>query len=310
MKTILNATIILAFLTAGDASAQRLDSGDERGKAERSRRVSVEMGYANMYESNVNHDLDALPSRGSVPSLGLTYRNRPDKPTFEVVYVGARHAYTNTDRWDRFSNLLRAEYSPEIKDWLRLESSAEVSLKGSSEDRDLSDQVQYRQEVEFRPVRSTRLHVYGTARIKRYDGEPERDAFKPNAGFVFEQKFAGDRSIEVDTRYEINRPRTPRSRYDRWTVEVEYETPGFTRQSELELKFKRRWKSYDRVIELENGDDAQRRDHRWSAGVSYEQTLFRRVRFVVEYEYETRHSNDTDKLYDAHLVMTGLTLVL
>ena len=146
------------------------------------RLFAVQLSFANVHDSNINHDEDYVRSTGWVPGVGVYFRSSPDDPRFELSYETARHAYTNTERWDRVSNRFRGLYTPDHDgDWRR-RTEVEVSLKGSSEDRDLSNQYALTQEVEHRLDSDNRLTGYGRYRLRRYPGEPERNARNPRSG--------------------------------------------------------------------------------------------------------------------------------
>jgi hypothetical protein len=270
----------------------------------------VEASLTNIYESNINHDDDDVDSRGLIPGGTIKIQNRKSKPTLELEYRIASHQYTNTSRWNRISNFIALSFSPRLSKRVYTETQTEISLKGSSEDRDLSDQYQIRQEVEYRLAKSVRIHLYGTLRRKRYPN-PIDNSFKPNTGSLLELRLPRSRAIEFEARHEVNIEKEERGRYDRQTVEFKYERPAIIKNAELELKLKRRWKNYDRLIETEQDGEVvemPRRDQQTSLGLELSVPFSRKLKVVMEYEYEWRRSNDVDKLYNAHAAGASLTV--
>lgn len=267
-------------------------------------RIHVQMRISNFYNSNIDHDEVNLRSYGVVPSLRLRFQDQSVDPVLTLDYGTANHSYTNTDRWDRLSHTARGEYSPELTDRLRTETVAEVSLKGSSEDRDLSDQYLLTQQVEYRATQSNRLQFYGTLRWKRFADNSQSNTFKPHVGVRLENRFAGNRRWELGVRYEVNRAQTSTRNYTRWTVDTEARFPVFGPSGRIEFGLKFRQKNYDERFVVE---DVRRLDRRWIADATWRHSLGQGLFLELEYQFETRDSNDPDKIFGAHLVGFALT---
>lgn len=266
-----------------------------------SRHLEIEIQFSNIYESNVDHDIEPLPSYGMVPALHARFKNRADNPYFTIDYAVARHAYTNTDRWDRVSNFFRAAIEPTLGDQFHMTTSAEISLKGSSEDRDVSNQFQVLQEFEYRITNRHRLQLYGTYRLKRFPENPSLNAFKPNVGLNFQRTNSDGERFETGARYEINRGQESRRGYKRWTFAVEYRTPEIGKHNQFEFEIKHRRKFYqDRFIEIDD-EDYLRQDSRLSISAGWIYEVTGDIAFQLAYEYETRGSNDPEKLYEANM---------
>ncbi|RMF63949.1 MAG: hypothetical protein D6746_02335 [Bacteroidetes bacterium] len=264
--------------------------------------VRLDALFSNVYESNINHDEEPVPSYGWVPALRLQLRSHRDDPFLTLTYHVARHAYTNTEKWDRVSHKAELNLAPEITDWLHAETSVEGSLRGSSEDRDISNQLRVVQDFELRFTRNHRLHLYGTLRWKQIPDDPEEDAFKPNLGLEFERQLPGGRRFETGVRYEQNREQLERGNYTRWTFDMAYRFPFLHPRSRLEFGLKYRRKDYEaRFVEIED-EDVLRRDHRWTAGLAWQITLLRNTRVLLDYQVETRDSNDPAKRFVAHQI--------
>lgn len=286
------------------ASAQ--DIPDERGAEAGSflnRHFDASLQFSSIYEDNIEHDaeIDAVQSYGMVPALQLRFQSGVEDPLFIFDYLVARHAYSNTERWDRVSNAFRASFEPILGDNLYLVTSAEVSLKGSSEDRDVSNQFQVMQEIEYRFTRRHRLQLYGTYRIKRFPDQPGAQDLKPNVGINFERRNSDNERFEIGARYEFNKEEEVRGNYRRWTFDVSYRTPQFNRlRDQFRVGIKHRTKLYTaRFVELDD-EDYLREDHRLSIEAVWVHRFTRGVSTEVGYEFETRGSNDPERLYEAN----------
>lgn len=262
------------------------------------------------FDSNIDHDENNVQSFGMVPSLGFHFQDSLEKPTFEFDYEMARHRYTNTSRWDRTSHRARASYERGLTDFLRAETTGELSIKGSSEDRELNDQYVLRQELKLRASRSRRFNLFAAYRLKRYDVDPGRNAIDPYVGASFEQRFSGGRSVEIGYRYDKNRSSNPRNRYIRWTYGAEFRTPFLGPDRLLFIEVKYRPQLYARTIEIEDVDgddhDVTRRDRRWIVGASWVRPVNKRFDIGFRYNFEMRRSNDVEKNFNSHL--GGFTL--
>ena len=263
----------------------------------------------NVYESNIDHSSEAIPSVGMIPALHLRLRDRPQHTRFTFDYVLARHAYTNTERWDRTSHLFSLAYEVEPADDLTSETEAEVAFRGSSEDRDLANQYQIRQTFEAKLSRMHRVEMYGTLRYKTVPNDPERNAFKPNVGLRYQQRWPSGIRWEIGARWETNREALELGDYNRTTYTAELRIPVFAGRNYVELEVRRRSKHYTaRFAEDEEGDvtDPLRQDRKWSVGLVWRQTLTTHVVGAFGVEVERRTSNDPEKLYVASSLLIGL----
>ena len=272
-------------------------------------RFDGEALLTNVYESNIDHSSDGISSIGFVPALHLRLRDRPHDTRFTFDYVLARHAYTNTERWDRTSHLFSLAYEVEPADDLTSETEAEVAFRGSSEDRDLANQYQIRQTFEAKLSRMHRVEMYGTLRYKTVPNDPERNAFKPNVGLRYQQRWPSGIRWEIGARWETNREALELGDYNRTTYTAELRIPVFAGRNYVELEVRRRSKHYTaRFAEDEEGDvtDPLRQDRKWSVGLVWRQTLTTHVVGAFGVEVERRTSNDPEKLYVASSLLIGL----
>lgn len=320
---VTDATAVLTFLEddilgqqvdrraigPGDYLFLRLTPADDRlAKPPRAifpPNFDLDVQVASVYDSNIDHNDEPLESYGVVPAARIRLRSHVDKPLFVASYAVARHDYTNTDRWSRTSHLATLEFEPRPADWFRMATAGQISIRGSSEDRDIADQFRVEQDLEFLFTRQLRLIVYGGLVWKRFPESPIDNAFKPRVGAAFRSYGDSGRRWELDVRREWNEEEELRGEYDRWKVESSYRFPvTSTVRAEAEIEFRR--KVYrDRFVEIEE-EDYLRRDHRWTLVASAAKTLHRRVSIELSYTFEMRESNDPDKFYDAHLITLAL----
>lgn len=296
----------------GDAPADTAPAGTPFGTF-MNRHFSAALQFSSIFEDNIEHDadVDAIQSYGMVPSLHVRFHSGGEDRIFTLEYLVARHAYSNTERWDRVSNAFRAAFESELTDALHLQTSAELSLRGSSEDRDVSNQFQVVQEIEYRFTRRHRLQLYGTYRVKRFPDQPGVRDLKPNVGLNFERRNSDGERFETGARYEVNREEEIRGNYNRWTFDVEYRTPEFNRgRDQFEVGVKHRRKKYEaRFVELDD-EDYLREDNRLSIDAIWIHHFNRGVSTELGYEFETRGSNDPERLYEANAFRFVMTYAL
>lgn len=275
------------------------------------RRIWFYASMSSIFDSNIDHDEDNTRSFGFVPSFGVHFQSSLERPALEMDYETAFHTYTNTARWDRTSHKARASYERRITDWLSSETTGELTIKGSSEDRELNNQYVLGQEFQLRTTRNQRFKVFGAYRIKRYTDDLGRNSINPYVGASFEQRLGGRRSVEVSYRYDKNRSWNERNRYIRWIYGAEFKTPFLRRDGLLTVEAKFRPQLYARKIEIEDTDghdhDLTRRDRRWIVGASWQRPLNENLIIGLGYRFEMRRSNDVDKNFNSHLAGVKFT---
>ena len=269
-------------------------------------RVAFYVSLANLFDSNIHQDEEGRNSYGVVPGLGIYYRNHPDKPSLEMNYEVAFHSYTNTDRWDRVSHNFRTSYEHRLTRRWRSETTGQISIKGSSEERELTNQYILEQELEYRFTPNNRFGAFGAYRLKRYSDDPGRNSINPYIGGRFQQRLSGNRSWEVLYRYDHNRSQSPRSRYIRWTYGAEFSTPVFSRNNLLTIEARYRPQLYARQIRV-NRERVPRRDQRWILDVSWQRPAWRDVQMALNYRFEKRNSNDPDRRFNEHIMGVTFT---
>jgi hypothetical protein len=264
---------------------------------------SFDLFISSVFDSNIDHDSDSVDSIGLAYGMKVNFRDRPSRPLFKLSYAITSQSYSNTERWDRVSHNLEASFEKRAGRRLSFETSGEISLKGSLEDRELGNQYILWQRVKYRLSGNNRLNLYGAYRLKQYEDE-RRNATNPIAGFKFERSFGGRRTLELGYRYEVNHAREYTRRYSRSTYSAEYTTPVLG-NDRLSAEFKYRPQEYYFLFRSD-GERVHRQDHRWALSVSWAIPLRQDLELTPSYKYETRSSNYPARDFGAHLA--GLTL--
>jgi hypothetical protein len=273
----------------------------------RQRRVWLFAKLSTVFDSNVEHDERRLRSFGLVPSFGFHFQDNAEKPSFEAEYEVGLHRYTRTNSFDRASHYFTGAYRRRLSDRLSARTTGEVSLKGSSEDRDVNNQYSLEQQLQYRLAPAARLSAFAAYRLKRYPLiDAGKNAIDPYVGGRFQHELKGGREWQLTYRYDKNRSQDVKDRYVRRTYEAQFSTPLFrARRDLLTLEARYSPRLYARQIKVD-GVRVPRRDTRWVFEADYERPLARDVRLGLDYKYETRGSNDPDKKFDSHLF--GVTL--
>ncbi|HSE32573.1 MAG TPA: hypothetical protein VLA93_13455 [Pyrinomonadaceae bacterium] len=271
------------------------------------RRFWFSMAIGTFVDTNITHDERGLNSFGLVPSFGVHFRDNVEKPSFEANYEVGFHRYTATNEYDRMSHNFDASYRRQLAKRLYARTTGEVSLKGSSEDREVNNNYVLEQQLQYRITPSLRVAALAAYRVKRYDPiEQGSDAIDSYVGAKVEKRFVGERRFEFEYRYDHNRAQAPRNRYLRRTYTAEFSTPlSFRRHDALLLELRYSPRAYTRRLISVNGERVGRRDNRWVFDVTYERALRSNLLMAATYTFEKRNSNDEDKRFTSNLF--GLT---
>jgi hypothetical protein len=253
---------------------------------------------SNLYDTNLNHDPEEIHSYGLIYGAEASYQTSPDHPALELEYQIAQNSYTNTDVWDRVSHDFLVTYEKRLSKAFIFQLDGELNFKGSSEDRELSNQYIIEPHINYRFTRETRLDFYVAYRLKRYD-DLTKNSRNKYAGIDF-QRFFGKKEFLAGIRYERNDAEGERNTYIRWTYTLSYSAPFASRNSfSAEVRF-RPQRYPHRLIKL---DDAEviRDDQRWVFTASMVLAIAQHLDLMPGYRFETRSSNDPDKALTAHL---------
>ena len=290
--------IFVNIVVGSSAVAQTKDVDADRAR----RRFWVSMSLASVFDTNITHDERQVSAFGLVPSVGFHFRDNAEKPSFEVDYDVALHRYTNTDEFNRVSHSFTAVYRKQLAKRLYSKTTTEISLKGSSEDRDVNNNYVVEQQLQYRFVSNTRLAGFAAYRMKRYPLlDADSNAIDSHAGVKLEQRFRDDRRLEFTYRYDHNRAWDPRNNYFRRTYSLEFETPlSIKRHDALSAEFRYAPRTYQTRLTKVDGIRVPRHDDRWVFDVVYERLIGSNMVMAFEYEFETRYSNDPDKKFTSN----------
>jgi hypothetical protein len=252
-------------------------------------------------DSNLDHERIAVDGYGSVFAGVINARHEGRNGTIEANYEAALHTYLHGSNWDRLSHNGRVFWEHDLPGRWRLAATGEFSLKGSSEDRELSNQYQVQPRIEYRLSSANRLRAFTTYRIKRYDEDPTRNATSPQAGIELRSRLPYGVTLTVGTRRDWNDAVNPRFSYRRWTSKAEIEAP-IGGSDRLELELTSRVQRYThRLVEVDDDEEELRRDRRWTPSITWVH-VFGTLEWRGEYQFEMRRSNDPSKDYGAHLL--------
>ena len=270
------------------------------------RRLWFSATLATSFDTNINHDPRGVRSFGLVPILGVHFQNSVEKPSFEMEYEVAAHSYTNSEEWDRVSHNLVMSYRKHLFGGWSTRAESEITIKGSTEDRELNNQYVLRQQLEYRLNENSRLQLVGAYRVKRDPLDGGSNAIDPYAGVRFIQKLAGDKRLALSYRYDKNRSWDPKNRYIRWAYETEFSMPIIDRRSRVSFDLTYKPRLYGRTVRVD-GERVPRRDDRWIFETQFERVLRSDLRMVFVYRFERRDSNDPDKDFQSNQVGFALT---
>jgi hypothetical protein len=269
------------------------------------RYLSMEVGFSSIYEDNIDHDeVNPIESVGVVPSL----RTQISAGQFYTSYELGFHQYTNTEEWDRVSHVIRSGYVIPFGERFFLDTRGEISLGGSSEDREKGDQFAFKPIFAFLPGDSTQIELEGAYRARKFD--TGSDAINRYVGIEIEQEF-GKHEVLGEYRYEVNDSENSRNDRNIYTYKMAYRIP-FPWKTEAIFGARLRETDYlNRFVELEveDGPDIPlylREDKKWAFGAAMKIPLGKNVDLVPEYEYEVRTSNDPEKQYVANVASVSI----
>ena len=319
MKLSFLAAAIVTLLLGSPSARAQLDSANREvqsspkdihkslveGEAWR-RRLWFSATLATSFDTNINHDLVGVSSYGLVPSLGVHFQNSVEKPSFEIEYEVAAHNYTNSEEWDRVSQNLVVSYRKHLFGGWSTRTESEITLKGSSEDRELNNQYLLGQQLEYRINSNSRLQLVAAYRVKRDPIDSGSNAIDPYAGIKFIQKLPGDKRWALSYRYDKNRSWDPKNRYIRWAYETEFATPIIDRRTRLSFDLTYKPRLYGRTIRVE-GERVPRHDDRWIFETRVERVLRSDLLMVFVYRFERRDSNDPEKDFKSNQAGVALT---
>jgi len=238
-----------------------------------------------------------------VPSFGVHFRDNAEKPSFEADYEVALHRYNNTDEFDRVSHNLNVEYRKQLVKRLYAKTTAEMSLKGSSEDREINNNYIVEEQLQYRFATNTRVAGLAAYRLKRYPiVDQDSNSIDSYVGAKIEQRLRGGRRVELGYRYDHNRAWDPRNNYIRRTYTLEFQTPlSLRRRDSLTAEFRYSPRHYQNRTTRVNGIRVPRNDNRWVFDVTYERIIRPNLLMGIDYGFEKRDSNDVYKRFTSNV---------
>jgi hypothetical protein len=297
MKKLL-PVILLNIIVSVSVIAQTQTKEADRAR----RRFWVSMSLASVFDTNITHDEQQVSAFGLVPSFGFHFRDNAERPSFESDYEVALHRYNNTDEFDRVSHSFTTVYRKQLAKRLYSKTTTEISLKGSSEDREVNNNYVFEQQLQYRFPANTRVAGFAAYRLKRYPlFDADSNAIDSYAGAKIEQRLRGDRRVEFTYRYDHNRAWDPRNNYFRRTYSLEFQTPlSLKRRDSLSAEFRYSPRTYQTRLTRVNGVRVPRHDDRWVFDVIYERLIRSNLAMAFEYQFEKRNSNDPDKRFSSN----------
>jgi hypothetical protein len=251
---------------------------------------------SNVFESNIDRNQENNRAEGLVLGVGGQYRNRVDRPSFTAQYQVGGHMYAGAPRWDRISHNARAAYERRLLKALTFEAIGELSIKGSTEDRELGNQYIVSPRLQYRLTRNYRVEIESGYRVKHYE-DGARNATNPYGGLRLTRRFGAGR-WDVGYRYEENHSDTARNRYIRSTYRGDLIVPVTSRDN-LGVELKVRSRRYERLVRI--GDRrVPLTDMKWSVSPEWVHVLSPRLQLRASYEFESRGANDPGRNYGAH----------
>lgn len=276
-----------------------LGAGPSAASAQTVHEFTAGAQVASVYDSNIDREPVAQRGLAGVVTSGiLRYRMQGDFDLRGEYEVGF-HRYAEDTPWNRVSHKLRLDGRMEAGDNGILGLVTEIQIRGSGDERSLGDQLQIEPSYTLEFGAGSEVKAFGTARIRRDQGpgEGEWNAF---AGVEFVQELGETLEMELGGRFERNQSPSGRRNFQgpRGYMEL---TRVFPTAGEIMVGIEYRDRRYlDRLIDTRDGDEALRRDSRWTPVVEWEREFMGGVILGLEFEYEQRMSNDPDKQFGGY----------
>ena len=298
------ATMLCASLATAQPQPAAQGWRDTARVGRPSNRISYSSSLVSRVDDNVNRDTSRLTSIGAAAGVSVRFESRPVRPTLAVEYGIAIHRYSATTRFNRVSQRLRSTLSSRVTHWLTVELVGEGALKGSSEDRDVSDQVTLLPRAEFRLTDANRARVGVSQRWRRYPTDSVQNAVNRYVVAELRHTLGGGASIETEARLEGNDARGARFDYRRSSVSCTYSAPlGPVLAFELGMQY--RIQEYSgRVVRI-NRVDHRRVDHRIEPSAALALRLGASA-IALSYDPEWRRSNDPAKVIDQQILQLSV----
>lgn len=301
--------LLSGFLYSVEAQTQVASSATKvaattkakRAKGDLRRVFTFRAGATTLFDSNVENDPIGRKAYGVIPNLGFRYQVDWGKNAFEANYEVAQHVYNVSTKYNRNSHAADMSYERQFTDKFRSKTTADVNVRGSTEEREINNQFSLIERLEYRLDSKNRFYLIGAYRVKCYRIE-DRDSNSSNPYWGAKyRRYLGKAEVEAGYRYEKNKAQSARNTYIQQRYEVSFKTPLFYR-STLDLNATYKPRLYAGRYVAVNGSDVPRRDRRWKFEANWERPMTDRFTLGAFYKFEKRNSNDIDKLFNAHQV--------
>ena len=282
---------IAVLMGAGTVSAQSADRQLAGG------RFHGTVALGNLFDGNINHEVNPVRSYGVIPSGQIVFQSSSD-PAFEWGYELAANSFTGTDQWDRISHSMHSAWAYRLGARLRFTTGATASWKGSSDDRELANEIGVSQRIAYKVFSSTRVIVTGSERYKVYPDDPGTTGPSPYFAAKIDQRLPANRKLTLGYKYQRRLSHAVRDRYWRTAFTGGYSTPLFKSGERLSFEIEYRPQRYERLVKV--GDHREHRlDRRVIADATYERAINGRATVRWTGGIESRNSNDPGKRFFA-----------
>lgn len=293
MRSVAATLTLLCLLVAGASEAQVSENpmGLHLG--------IVRLDLYSVYESNIDHEV--IPTQDYGLKAGGLFRlqSQPRDPLAWIEYRGLIQAYANTDAWDRISHRFRAGLGGEPARNLELGVYGELSTRTANEDRQLVNQFTVSPSIALHGPRGLRLQLYGAYRVRDFIEATDLDEIIRYVGIEGRTRFWRTVRFEAGYRYEKAESQFSPDSYTRHRIEGKLEQYiGRWDRLRIAVQYRLREYPYD-IVDLAEGE-VSREDRRWIPGVRWTHRLLGGQQIQLDYQYQTRTSNDLDKEYEAH----------
>jgi hypothetical protein len=263
-------------------------------------------GLTSLADTNIDNRTEGSPDVGVIPSVGVNYRHRGKRTSFTGSYTAAFHSYSRSEQWNRTSHNLNGWLEPRWKGRVRSATGVEIAIKGTNEDRDLSDRYSLTQRFRLRTTDGGYLRLTAGYRLKHYDDQPANDEKNPHVGLDYRQRLGSGAQWGLGYRVEENFSDSDSRVYRRDTASADLTVP-LSAEAFIGLGLRRYDQHYPHRMVLVDGAEVPRADERWLGSVSLNRRFFASLGFAFEYQYAARFSNDPERESDGHSV--GVSLI-
>jgi hypothetical protein len=255
-------------------------------------------------DSNIERVPVATRAVGGGGGLEATVEVNPHRARIWLDVEGGGQAFSHSTRWDRLTHSEELGFAFLVNENAELRATGRFDARGSTEDNEIVNQETVLGELWLRGDGPT-FRALGGWRWRRYS---DRDAYDENillGGADLRQKVSREVSVRLGYRYEDADSRSQDRDYLRHRLTGAYEL-RLTSRLRAQLQLEHQWRRYPRDRVEVAGVETARKDRRWIPGARLIQRFPRGQEVALEYEFQSRISNDPDKEYQVHRVSLRL----